>query len=201
MFDLTISKIQLFLFVVLPGFVAIRAYEMRAPPEKRDFPTLLLDSVAYSLLNLIAWAWAVKPLNEDNFPLEHPILYAMASAGMLVIFPAVVGYFFYDLRAGWLHSKLKFDHPTRTGWDWFFGRGKHCYILFHLKEKKLLGGYYGEKSFVSAAPQPPEVYVEEVWRVDDRGEFIEKVEGTMGCVIRLADCERVEFLEVEYENA
>jgi hypothetical protein len=64
----------------------------------------------------------------------------------------------------------------------------------------MLGGYFGERSYVTNFPHPPEIYVEEVWRVDPNGVFVEKVEGTLGMVIRQADCERLEFLVVEEEE-
>jgi hypothetical protein len=45
------------------------------------------------------------------------------------------------------------------------------------------------------------MYVEEIWRVDADGEFIEMVDGTLGGVVRIAECERVEFQSVKRGGA
>ena len=71
--------------------------------------------------------------------------------------------------------------------------------MFHLKNGRMVGGYYGAKSYATAYPQAQEVYVEEVYRVDENGKFVEAVSGTMGMVIRQSECERLEFLVVEEE--
>ena len=64
----------------------------------------------------------------------------------------------------------------------------------------MVGGYFGPNSYATTFPQPPEVYVEEVWRVDEEGRFVEKVDGTLGMVLRIADCDRLEFLCVEEDD-
>jgi hypothetical protein len=73
--------------------------------------------------------------------------------------------------------------------------------LFHLKGGKMLGGYFGDQSYAATFPQEPEVYVQEIWRVNDQGEFVEMVEGTLGGVIRMSECERVEFLKVRIRES
>ncbi len=53
---------------------------------------------------------------------------------------------------------------------------------------------------VSTFPVAQEIYVQEVWRVDESGKFIEMVPGTMGMFIRMDQCERFEFLAVEGDS-
>jgi hypothetical protein len=40
-----------------------------------------------------------------------------------------------------------------------------------------------------------DIYVSEVWQIDEHGEFKERIVGTMGMLIRREDCELIEFLE------
>lgn len=197
--DLTIERLQLFLVVVMPGIIAIKVYDLFYPPEKRDFGSSLLEAMAYGLINLAIWGVPLFQINQKAWMEEHLLGYALLSAAFLVISPTLLA-----LGTVWLRN-LRFvssrvGYPNKTAWDDFFKRQHECWILFHLKDGKMLGGYFGEKSYASTYPQQPEIYVEETWRVDSRGEFFEKVEGTLGMVIRQADCERLEFLIIEGDN-
>ncbi len=194
--DLTLERLQLFLLVVLPGVIAIKVYDLFYPPEKRDFGSSLLEAVAYGLINLAFWVWPLLHINQKGFMEQHPVWYALLSFCFLVLSPGGLALLAVKARnTRWVGSRL--GYPTKTAWDDFFKRRRECWILFHLKDGKMLGGYFGPKSYASTFPQLPEVYVEEVWRVDQEGRFLEKVEGTLGMVIRPADCERLEFLIVE----
>ncbi len=197
--DLTLERLQLFLLVVMPGIIAIKVYDLFYPPEKRDFGSSLLEAMAYGLLNLAIWVLPLISINRKPFIEAHLAWYAVLSACFLVISPVLLA-----LGVVWLRNtrfvSSRVGYPNKTAWDDFFKRRQECWILFHLKDGRMLGGYFGEKSYASTFPQQPEIYVEEVWRVDAGGEFIEKVEGTLGTVIRQADCERLEFLFVEGDD-
>jgi hypothetical protein len=68
-------------------------------------------------------------------------------------------------------------------------------VRFHLKEGMDLGGCFGERSFATSSPNAQEIYVEEVWRVDENGRFVERVEKTDGAMVRSENYELIEFLE------
>lgn len=198
--DLTIERLQLFLVVVMPGIIAIKVYDLFYPPEKRDFGSSLLEAMAYGLINLAIWGVPLFQINQKAWMEQHLFEYALLSAGFLAISPALLAWGTVKLRnTRFVSSRL--GYLNKTAWDDFFKRQQECWILFHMKDGKMMGGYFGEKSYVSTFPQQPEIYVEEVWRVDDRGAFVEKVEGTLGMVIRQALCERLEFHFVEGDNA
>lgn len=183
----------------MPGIIAIKVYDLFHPPEKRDFGTAILEASAYGLINLGIWLLPLLSINEKGFIQNHPWWYAVLSFGFLVISPTAMAVLLVRLR----NTKLVAHHigyPTKTAWDSYFKKRRECWILFHLKSGKMVGGYFGPKSYVSAFPQSPEVYVEEVYRVGDDGKFIEKVLGTLGMVILLAEWERLEFLEMEEDE-
>jgi hypothetical protein len=58
-----------------------------------------------------------------------------------------------------------------------------------------MGGRYGIGSHASSFPNEADVYVSEVWRLNEYSQFIERVDGTMGMLIRREDCDLIEFLE------
>lgn len=198
--DLSIEKLAFFLFAVLPGFIAIQVYAMKCPGAKRDWANSLMEAVTYSLVNLTIWGWWVVPLVKT--PFTEVAWVDLAAAVICVCFgsPILLALGWYWLRTTYLHRRLRLDHPTPRGWDHFVKSNHEYWVLFHLKNGKLLGGYFGGDSYAATFPQEPEMYVEEIWRVNERGQFVEMVEGTLGGVIRLSECERVEFLKAKPEE-
>lgn len=198
--DLTIERLQLFLLVVMPGIIAIKVYDLFYPPEKRDFGSSLMEAAAYGLINLAVWIVPLFYINQKEWIENHPFWYAGCSILFLVVSPILLALLTAKVRNfKWVAKHL--GYPTRTAWDEFFRRRQECWILFYLKNGMMVGGYFGEHSYATTYPQPPEIYVEEVYRVDDVGEFVEIVEGTKGMLIRSADCERVEFLAVKEKTS
>jgi hypothetical protein len=104
--------------------------------------------------------------------------------------PILLAYIFYRLdKRGTI--KNWGTHQSPTSWDWFFSnRAGNYYVLFHRKEGKELGGYFGERSFATSSPNAQQIYVEEVWLLDEDGRFVERVEETDGAIVNREDCTR-----------
>ena len=115
---------------------------------------------------------------------------------MIFIFPIIWPIVLKNL----LSSKLlrgRIIHPTPKAWDHFFSLGEPFWVLLHLKSGDLIGGLYGENSFAPSFPNEQDLYLEEVWRVDGNGQFIEKIDETGGLLIRDQEIEFLEFFEIE----
>lgn len=197
--DLTFDKLIFFVFAVAPGFIALQVYGLKCPSPNKDWSNSLVEVITYSLVNLSLWIWWVLSLIRRPFDELNKLELTAAFLLICVVSPASLSLGWFYLRTRILHRWLGVDHPTPRGWEHFVRNHHEYWVLFHLKTGKMLGGYFGGRSYAATYPQEPEIYVEEVWRVDERGEFIEKVEGTLGCVVRAAECERIEFLNVERE--
>jgi hypothetical protein len=107
--------------------------------------------------------------------------------------PILAGYILYRL-VGRGYLKNFGAQPNPTSWGWFFSNraGDH-YVRFQRKEGKDLGGYFGEHSFAASSPNAQQIYIEEVWRLDEDGKFIERVEGSEGAMVNSEDYEFIEF--------
>lgn len=198
--ELSVERLVFFLFVVLPGFIAIQAYGLKCPTPKRDWGSSLTEAITYSLINLSIWMWWV--LRIVRLPFGDVDVLELTAAIVCVCFlsPIILALGWYWLRTSFLHRKLKMDHPTPRGWDHFVRINHEFWVLFHWKSGKMSGGYFGEHSYASTFPHDPEIYVEEMWRVNERGEFTEIIERTLGGVVRISECERVEFFKVSTEG-
>jgi hypothetical protein len=75
-------------------------------------------------------------------------------------------------------------------------------MLVHLKDGRTVGGLYDEDSFASSYPESEDLYLQEVWKLNEQGGFIEKVPNTRGLLINYEGIEFIELFEkkVEGEN-
>jgi hypothetical protein len=70
-----------------------------------------------------------------------------------------------------------------------------------LNNNRVIGGLYGYDSFASSYPEKEDLYLEEVWKIDNDGKFVEKIANTKGVLINYNSIEYIELFDVnEGEN-
>ncbi len=195
------ETLALFLFFVVPGFLAIRVYDLIVPSERRNFGQSVIDVVTYSLLNLAVWFLPLVALlnNPAILPKANTFwYYVVILVGVIIVIflspiALAVGYHRF---LTWKRLRGILLHPSPTGWDWFFGQEpRTCWILFHLKSGAKVGGFYGGGSLASSHPVAQQVYVEEIWELSDDLQFEKKVEQTAGAIINKEDCDVIELFD------
>lgn len=191
---LNTDNLSLFLYFVVPGFVAMKVYDLIVPSDRRKFGESVIEAVSFSMINLAFTFWIIAEINNPEFRSNSPLLYYFVTFIVVFAAPAVLAIASHRFLASRFLRGIML-HPTPSGWDYFFSKGQACWILFHLKSGAKLGGLYGEHSFASSFPNEQEVYVQEIWRVDELGRFVEKVEGTAGTIIKRDECTLIELFK------
>lgn len=194
--NLTSDQLALFLVFVVPGFVAMKTHDLLIPAERRDWGSSLVEVISYSMLNLALLFWAVYLLHREGFQAEHPAAYFLGMFGVLFVAPAVWAILARGLRSLRIVQRFVVD-PRPTAWDFFFDQRRRGWVLFHLKTGQKLGGLFAEGSTAAAYPYLPDIYVEEVWRIDEQGRFFERIEQTGGALVKRDDCSHIEFFTLE----
>jgi hypothetical protein len=192
------EAVILLIFLVVPGFVFVKVVDALIPGRRRSFGKEIFDVVCWSFATLAVWFVPALMLFRigDSLPwwLYYPLVLAIVGLGVFAT-PILLAYIF-DRLEGRGYLKDLGVHSNPTTWDWFFSnRAGNYYVRFHRKEGKDFGGYFGENSFAASSPNAQQIYVEELWRVDEEGKFIERVEGSKGALINSEDCEFIEFFE------
>jgi Family of unknown function (DUF6338) len=193
-----IETLLVIAIAIVPGYMTQLFYRLRCPAVKVESEKNLSEYLAYSLINLVFWSPLL--LSYSTRPREQWVEWQsiLIGVGMFFVSPFILANICYYLRSKVFHRRFGWDHPIPRGWDYFVMNNREFCVLFHLKDGKLLGGYFGANSYASTYPQQPEMYVEQVWRVDEFGKFIEMVPGSLGMVIN--ECVRVEFLAVQHQE-
>lgn len=193
---LNLHALNLFLFFIVPGFVALSVHDLIIPASRRNLSEAAIQIISFSMINLVLWIWLIDWMGRSNLHTMHPVRYYLMVVGIVGISPATLAAATIGLRkSSFLRGKVL--HPAPTGWDFFFGRRTPCFVLCRLKSGGLFGGYFGTRSFASAFPSPEEIYLEQVWHINDLGEFDAPVAGSAGIIVRMDDCEIIELFEAE----
>lgn len=85
---------------------------------------------------------------------------------------------------------------TPTAWDKASVDRPTCFIRVLTADGRWIGGFAGPESFISGYPQPRDIFLDEAWSMDSKGELKERVTGTIGMWLRCDDARLVQFLEV-----
>lgn len=189
-----LDKLILFLVFFVPGFISIKIYDLLVSGEKRDFSKSLPEAISYSCINFAFFSWLIllfckSPVLRGNMFLFYPFLFVVLFA-MPALWPLIL------LRAR--TSRLLRKHiidPVKKPWDYVFGKREPYWIIIHLKDGRRIGGKFGEESFASSYSAEEQIYLEELWRLDENGKFTEKVERSKGAIVSARDIDVIEFFE------
>jgi hypothetical protein len=116
----------------------------------------------------------------------------MSVAAIMVVVPACWPFLFLKLST-WTPVAKHFIHPIRKPWDYVFGKRKSFWIIVHLQNGQKVGGRFDTQSFASSDPADEQIYLEEVWVLDEAGRFLKEVERSRGIIIMKDEIRAVEF--------
>ena len=85
-------------------------------------------------------------------------------------------------------------NPTPRAWDHAFKEAPECYVRLLMTDGSWLGGWCGQKSFVSSYPEPREIFVEKAWSMKADGAFDTEQPRSIGMYVRCDDVRSIEFV-------
>jgi hypothetical protein len=189
-----VKNLFLFLTFFIPGFISIKTHDLLVPAPRRDFTKSLLEVIGYSSLNFALFSWLIIIIFSRGFYREHEHLFLFSMILIMFVGPA-----FWPLGLRWL-SKRRFIakyilDPSPTPWDYVFGKKESLWAIVHLKDGRRIGGKYDTKSFASAYPEEEQIFLEEVWEIDNVGKFVRPINGSRGIIFVRGNITAVEFFE------
>jgi len=186
------ETLALFLIFFIPGFISLKVYDLLIPAERQDFTRSLFDAMGYSALNFAALLWLIALLRSGGL---SSWLWYTAMFFLLIGMPILWPVLFLQIRK---HPKVaqRITSANPRVWDDIFAKRTPYWVIVHLKDQRRIGGLYGGKSFASHSPAPPEIYLEQVWHVDENGGFTDTVvKSTAGILIMGTDILALEFFQ------
>ncbi len=179
---LALDKLVLFILFVMPGFIALKTYSLLIPSEQKPSSEQLIDAIAYSCINYAVLLWPIYSVEAANVRATAPGWYAAFYVFVLLVAPVSMSCAWFYLRKTEFF-KAVFHHPTSNAWDYVFGQRKPYWVVVTLKNGKMVGGKYNDKSFASGSPVPEQIYLEEAWEINDGGAFERAYEESAGIIV------------------
>lgn len=181
------SWLGFFVLLVLPGFISIQVWTYIFPSAERPLKDEMSEALAFGVLN----AAFVAPILVAWTPTDPKAVYFALVAG-LVVLPVL-----WPFLLRWAIDVLQRFNiiliPSRSAWDYAFSSDRTFFVIVHLKDGRMIGGYYGENSFAGVYPSTGHIYLEELWTLDATGTFIAAVPDSAGIVLRPSDYAFVEL--------
>ena len=95
------EAVILLLYVVVPGYVVVKVYDLLAPGERRSVGEAIIDILAWSFMLMLLWFWPFVAMHEygDSLGpwLHYLILFVLT---ILAVFatPLLAAYLLYRAR-------------------------------------------------------------------------------------------------------
>lgn len=187
------SKLFLFIVFVVPGFIAIKVYELLSPSRYTESSKQVVDAISYSCLNYAILLYPIYLIETSKLSESSPHIYISFYFFVMFIFPII-------LVSGWKYLRQleyiqKFvPHPTQKPWDFVFSKRLTYWVTVTLQDGQKIAGMYGPNSFASSAPAEEQIYLEEYWLLNDDGGFDRPVDQTAGILILSSEIISVELM-------
>lgn len=189
------ETVRLIFVFFVPGFISMKIYDMLVPSDRRDFSKSMLEAVSFSCINFAILYWPIVAIHSNDFQYLHQLWYYIISLVILFVFP--IAWPFIFLRTLSLRLvRRKIIDPILKPWDRVFRQREDYWVVVHLKDGRMVGGRYGSKSTASSYPADEQIFIEEVWSIDQKsGTFLTRVDQTGGMLISKGDFEIIEFFK------
>ena len=187
------SKLAFFVLFALPGFVSLQIWSLIVPTNDKPLKDSLPEALGFGVLN----AMIGGPLVVVLAPKEPWAFYGLLVV-TLVALPAA-----WPFVGKWCLGKLA-EHnlilnQNRNGWDAVFQRREPLFVIVHLKDGRLIGGFFGDESYAALHPASGHLYLQQLWHLNARGQFREPIPESRGLILRPDDYHFIELLAVPEE--
>ncbi|MFQ5675437.1 MAG: DUF6338 family protein, partial [bacterium] len=113
---------------------------------------------------------------------------------ILFLMPAIWPLLILKLRK-WRPIGKHIVHPIKKPWDYVFSKRKSYWVIIHLKSGRQIGGQFGKKSFASSFPAEEQIFLQEVWELDEEEKFIKPIERSGGIIVLSDEILAIEFFQ------
>ena len=188
------DNIYLVLFFLVPGLIVLFVRAQFVAGANFPHSAALLP---YLAISVIYYAFAF-PLIDIVVAIDKPI-YGKVLAWFSLVFagPAVLGLVpGVNIQENLFHRLLqkcglKPIHVIPTAWDWKFGNMTEQWVLVTLKDGTRFAGFCGSESFMSSDPTERDIYIQQVYDVDDDDNWSSS--GEKALLITADEVQTIEF--------
>lgn len=182
----------IFLVFVIPGFVALKAYEMFVPGGARTGAVKVIDAVAYSCVIYAVLGVPLYWLLTSEWAAKNPTGIMIALISVFFGVPVAAAAVWRVIRQTKLLQAVA-PHPTLKPWDYVFSQRKPYWVKVYLTDGLIYPGKFSGNSFASSPPADEELFLEECWLLNEKGGFDRAKKQTAGVILLKGHIKAVEL--------
>ena len=191
---MSLSDIYLILLFLVPGLIVLFVRSQFVTGASFPHSAALLP---YLAISVIYYALAF-PLIDIVVAIDKP-LYGKVLAWFSLVFagPAVLGLILgINIQKNLFRRVLQKCglnpiHVIPTAWDWKFGNMTEQWVLVTLRDGTRFAGFCGSESFMSSDPTERDIYIQQVYDVDDDDNW--SLSGEKALLITADEVQTIEF--------
>lgn len=188
----TVEKLFLFILFFVPGFISMKVYHLLIASENTKFSESFGEAIGFSSINFASLSWLIILIYKTNFYNTHLFWCLILCTFIIFIAPILWTILFVWIAKSKVLRKYILS-PIKNPWDFYFEKRESCWVVINLKDSEKIGGIYSENSFSSAFPHKAQIYLEELWDIDEYGNFLKRKSRTNGIIIFCEDIKSIEF--------
>lgn len=192
--NFTLNNVSIFIIFFLPGFISTKVYDLLISTDRRDFSKSLFEVIGFSTINFALLSWLIYLNIIKAYWVSYPILFILSVIVIFFAFPTVLPIIYLKTIQTKYFSKF-IVNPIQKPWDFIFSKRQAFWVIINLKNGVKIGGVYDENSFSSSYPSKEQIYLEQVWKLDSNGVFLEPIERSKGIIILGDDISSIEFFQ------
>jgi len=195
---LTIDKLLLITVFFVPGFIYLKSYRLFIAEVRTDFSKDLYEAIGVSFINAIIFSYPIYKINTADFIRNYSFWYFLCMFLIIIVFPFLWVVFYYKIsKCKWFSKYL--ITPTKSTWDSFFMMRYDYWVIISLKNGGKIAGKYGKSSISSTYPMKEEIYIEDLWTLDEEGDFSESIPNNCGVLITADEISLINFYKFKIE--
>jgi hypothetical protein len=193
----SLNSMLIFIIFAIPGFVALKAYEMFVPGGARaDNATKFIDAVAYSCVIYAIFGVPLYWLLMSEWARKNPTVSTLALTLVFFGVPVIAAALWRLMRQSKLFQSIA-PHPTLKPWDYVFSQRKPYWIKVHLTDGHIYAGKFSANSFASSPPADEEIFLEECWLLNEKGGFDRAKKRSAGLLLLKGQIKAVELFHFD----
>lgn len=190
---------------LVPGFILQWTLSAFVSQKKEDAQLLLLRFITLSCANYGLWSGVIFYLFRTDALKNHAIASAIIFFTIVFLSPLLIGLALGKssqndtVRNLLIRVGFRPLHAVPNSWDYKFSHVREAaWVIVVLTDGTQVAGFWGEKSFASSEPDERDLYIEELWTIEEDGTW-EKMERSEGILLMREQIRYIEFRSYEKE--
>lgn len=184
---------------LIPGFVIDLTLSIFIPRKLEDLQVSLLRFLTFSCFNHAMWSWLIYLIFFTEQILLSDFFIAFSIFIIIFISPILIGVVLgYFNQKEWIKKILErlglnTISVIPTSWDYKFNKiAEPVWLLVTLKDGSTVAGYFGTNSFASSINSERDLYIEEIYKIDNDGLW-QKITPSSSVLIKGEEIKYIEY--------